>query len=129
MSSSTTKTDTLWTDAEIRKRLLQDLPEWELRDNGLWREYKTSGWKSTLMIVGVIGHFAEIAWHHPDLNVSYAKVGVRITNHDAGGVTEKDFALAIKISEALSWNPATDSDSPLEGVPAGSKFDCWGSEN
>ena len=96
MSSSGTKTDTVCTYAEIRKRLMLDLPHWELRDNSLWREYKTSGWKSTLMVVGVIGHFAEIAWHHPDLSVSYAKVGVRITNHDAGGVTGKDFALVYK---------------------------------
>ncbi|MGY8845491.1 MAG: 4a-hydroxytetrahydrobiopterin dehydratase [Gammaproteobacteria bacterium] len=129
MSSSTKRIDALWTVVEIRKRLMLDLPQWELRDNGLWREYKTSGWKSTLMVVGVIGHFAEIAWHHPDLSVSYAKVGVRITNHDAGGVTGKDFALAIKIDDALDWNPATESDSPLQGIPAGSNFDYWDSEN
>ena len=127
MSPATRKIDNLCDTIEIRERLLSELPKWEFRDNGLWREYKTSGWKSTLMVVGLIGHFSEIAWHHPDLSVSYARVGVRITNHDAGGVTVKDFALAIKINEALEWNPATEPDSPLQGIPSDSRFSYWDS--
>jgi 4a-hydroxytetrahydrobiopterin dehydratase len=41
---------------------------------------------------------AEAAGHHPDLEISYNKVTINMTTHDAGGLTEKDFALAKTIS-------------------------------
>lgn len=41
---------------------------------------------------------AEAAGHHPDLAISYNKVTITLTTHDAGGLTEKDFALAKTIS-------------------------------
>jgi 4a-hydroxytetrahydrobiopterin dehydratase len=122
MSPSNRKTDDLCELSEVRNRLFRELPQWELCDNALWREYKTSGWKSTLMLVGLVGHLSEVAWHHPDLSVSYDKVGIRVTNHDAGGVTDKDFALAIKINEVLDWDPATEAGCPLEGIPSDSRF-------
>jgi 4a-hydroxytetrahydrobiopterin dehydratase len=44
---------------------------------------------------------AETAGHHPDLEISYNKVTISLTSHDAGGLTEKDFALARQISTLL----------------------------
>lgn len=41
---------------------------------------------------------SEAAGHHPDIEISYNKVTVNLTTHDAGGLTEKDFALAQEIS-------------------------------
>ena len=41
---------------------------------------------------------AEAAGHHPDLAISYNQVTVSLTSHDAGGLTQKDFALAQTIS-------------------------------
>ncbi|HIK13074.1 MAG TPA: 4a-hydroxytetrahydrobiopterin dehydratase [Oscillatoriaceae cyanobacterium M33_DOE_052] len=41
---------------------------------------------------------AEQAGHHPDISISYNKVTVSLTTHDAGGLTAKDFALAEVIS-------------------------------
>ena len=41
---------------------------------------------------------SEAAEHHPDIEISYNKVTVNLTTHDAGGLTEKDFVLAEKIS-------------------------------
>ena len=52
---------------EIEARLKSELPRWQFRDSHLCREYKTHGWKATLMVVNAIGHLAEVAWHHPDL--------------------------------------------------------------
>jgi 4a-hydroxytetrahydrobiopterin dehydratase len=37
---------------------------------------------------------AEVAGHHPDLLISYNRVIIQLTTHDAGGLTEKDFTLA-----------------------------------
>jgi 4a-hydroxytetrahydrobiopterin dehydratase len=41
---------------------------------------------------------AEAAGHHPDIAISYNKVTISLTTHDAGGLTEKDFAMAKQIS-------------------------------
>ncbi len=98
---------------EVQARLGRDLPAWKLDRGAICRSYRTHGWKGTLMVVNTIGHLAEAAWHHPDLAVSYPSVEVRLSTHDAGGITEKDFALAAKIEEVVMWRPAP----PLDGTP------------
>jgi 4a-hydroxytetrahydrobiopterin dehydratase len=107
---------------EIVERLKGELPAWYLEDGWIRRKYKTSGWKSTLMVVNTVGHLAEAAWHHPDLNVSYAFVIVKLTNHSAKGITDKDFALAKKIEEVLTWRPGAEPDAVLEGTPDDPRF-------
>jgi 4a-hydroxytetrahydrobiopterin dehydratase len=42
---------------------------------------------------------AESAGHHPDIEISYNKVKILLTTHDAGGLTQKDFDLAEVISQ------------------------------
>ncbi|MBD2354493.1 4a-hydroxytetrahydrobiopterin dehydratase [Tolypothrix sp. FACHB-123] len=42
---------------------------------------------------------AESAGHHPDIEISYNKVKIQLTTHDAGGLTQKDFDLAAVISQ------------------------------
>ncbi len=42
---------------------------------------------------------AEAAGHHPDLAVSYNKVTIELTSHDAGGLTASDFEMAKVISQ------------------------------
>ena len=104
------------TEAEVRAHLERDLPSWVLRDGAIERSWRTQGWKGTLMLATTIGHFAEVAWHHPDLHLRYDRVTVRLNTHDAGGITQKDFALAAKLEEVLGWRPA-DEDTALEGTP------------
>lgn len=41
---------------------------------------------------------SEAAAHHPDIEISYNKVTLNLTTHDAGGLTEKNFVLAQEIS-------------------------------
>ncbi|HEX4509671.1 MAG TPA: 4a-hydroxytetrahydrobiopterin dehydratase [Burkholderiaceae bacterium] len=114
--------DTTYTAEEITSRLAGELPSWYYEDGWIRRKYKTSGWKSTLMVVNTVGHLAEAAWHHPDLSVSYAFVIVKLVNHAAKGVTDKDFALARKIEDVLAWQPGKEEDSPLEGTPDDPRF-------
>lgn len=116
------KSEKVYTDAEVEAKLAAALPQWSLKDGWIRRTYKTSGWKGTLMAVNTIGHLAEAAWHHPDLNVSYAFVTVKLVNHAAKGITDKDFALAQKIEEVLMWQPGLDEDGPLEGTPEDPRF-------
>ncbi|AFY34146.1 4a-hydroxytetrahydrobiopterin dehydratase [Calothrix sp. PCC 7507] len=42
---------------------------------------------------------AESAGHHPDIEISYNKVKISLTSHDAGGLTQSDFDLAKVISQ------------------------------
>lgn len=112
--------DEVHSPEEIDARLKAELPGWYYEDGWIRRKYKTSGWKSTLMVVNTVGHLAEAAWHHPDLTVSYAFVIVKLVNHAAKGVTEKDFELAKKIDEVLMWRPG--EGSALEGTPDDPRF-------
>jgi 4a-hydroxytetrahydrobiopterin dehydratase len=109
--------DEVYTPAEITERLAAELPHWTYEDGWIRRKYKTGGWKATLMVVNTVGHLAEAAWHHPDLNVSYAFVTVKLMNHAAKGVTDKDFALARKIEEVVQWQPGKEENAVLEGTP------------
>jgi 4a-hydroxytetrahydrobiopterin dehydratase len=111
--------DLVLTEDDIRARLV-DLPHWRHSDGAIERTYSTHGWKGTLMVVNTIGHLAEAAWHHPDLRVSYPSVTVRLNTHDAGGVTAKDFALARKIEEVVTWRP--EAGGPLEGTPTDAAY-------
>lgn len=114
--------DEVFTADEIAARLKDELPAWSFEDGWIRRKYKTSGWKSTLMVVNTVGHLAEAAWHHPDLTVSYAFVTVKLVNHAAKGVTEKDFALARKIEDVVMWRPGAEPGSALEGTPDDPRF-------
>lgn len=109
--------DKILQTTEIERRLSQELPRWTLENGTLRRRVRTSGWKATMMVVNMVGHLAEAAWHHPDLAVSYAFVVIKLTTHSAGGITDKDFQLAKKIEEIVFWRPAAEPGSVLEGTP------------
>jgi 4a-hydroxytetrahydrobiopterin dehydratase len=114
---SETGKERVYSEAEITERLQNDLPKWRYENGWIRRKYKTHSWKGTLMVINTVGHLAEAAWHHPDISASYAWVEVRLTNHAAKGVTDKDFELAKKIEDVVQWQPAKDGGS-LEGTPA-----------
>ena len=116
MSQQEPTEEYVYGEDEIEKKLKAELPQWYYKDGLIRREYKTSGWKGTLMVVNAVGHLAEAAFHHPDLSVSYASVVVKLMNHAAKGVTDKDFALAHKIEEVIHWQPGKE-EGPLEGTP------------
>lgn len=106
----------VYDEAEVNAKLAAELPHWYLEDGWIRRKYKTSGWKSTLMVVNTVGHLAEAAWHHPDLTVSYAFVIVKLVTHSAKGITDKDFALAKKVEEVVGWQPGREGGA-LTGTP------------
>ncbi len=105
-------------EAEVTAWLNDNLPQWKLEDGWVRRTYKTTGWKSTLMVINTVGHLAEAAWHHPDLTASYAWVEVRLQTHSAKGITMKDLELARKIEDVVSWQPGAEGGA-LEGTPQG----------
>jgi len=94
-----------YNDQEVEARLKQELPHWYLENGWIRRKYRTNSWKGTLMVINTVGHLAEAAWHHPDITASYAWVEVRLQNHAAKGITDKDFELAKKIEDVIHWQP------------------------
>lgn len=101
-------------DAQVGERLAA-LPGWYYEDGWIRRYYKTDGWPTTLMLVNAIGYVAEAAYHHPDLSVTWARVGVKLKTHSAGGITDKDFALARRIEDVILWRP--EEGGALTGTP------------
>ncbi len=85
---------------EIERRL-QELEGWELEGNFIVKEFNTKNWKTTIFVVNTIAGLAEVHWHHPDLEVGFKRVKVKLTTHEAGGLTEKDFNLAKEIERAV----------------------------
>src|SRR6266705_1182410 len=67
-----------------------------------------------MLLVNTIGYVAEAAYHHPDLAVTWGRVIVKLKNHAAGGITDKDFELARKIEDTVLWRP---KGGALEGTP------------
>src|SRR6476646_2269440 len=117
MSDEAAGKDRVYSESEIAAKLKDDLPHWRYENGWIRRKYKTHSWKSTLMVINTVGHLAEAAWHHPDITASYAWVEVRLMNHAAKGVTDKDFELAKKIEEVVSWQHGKEGGA-LEGTPA-----------
>jgi 4a-hydroxytetrahydrobiopterin dehydratase len=108
--------ETVYGDDEIAVKLRETgLEDWYLEDGWLRRKYNTDGWPTTLMLTNAIGYLCEAAWHHADLAVTWGKVWVKLKTHSAGGITDKDFALARKIEEVVLWRPGP--GDPLEGTP------------
>jgi len=105
-------------ETEVTAWLSDNLPKWKLEDGWVRRTYKTTSWKSTLMVINTVGHLAEAAWHHPDLTASYAWVEVRLQTHSAKGITMKDLELARKIEDVVAWQPGAEQGA-LDGTPQG----------
>jgi 4a-hydroxytetrahydrobiopterin dehydratase len=91
------------------------LNDWYYEDGWIRRKFNTDGWPSTLMAVNTVGYLCEAGYHHADLAVTWGKLWVKLATHSAGGITDKDFAMARKIEDTVLWRPP--DDSALEGTP------------
>ena len=81
-------------DEKVADLLKSRLPAWTQERVYLARTYETGDWTRTTLLAGAIAFLGEKAFHHPDLFLSYPQLKVLLTTHDAGGITERDFALA-----------------------------------
>jgi 4a-hydroxytetrahydrobiopterin dehydratase len=106
--------DVVLTEQQIQEAL-KSLPGWEIRDGWLRRKFVTPGWPHTLILANAIGYVSEAAWHHPDLELGYAQVIVKLQTHRVKGITANDVELARKIHEVALWKPG--EGSALEGFP------------
>jgi 4a-hydroxytetrahydrobiopterin dehydratase len=81
------------TEAEIAAAL-PDVPGWTLKGDGIERQYKFADFTQAFGFMARVALLAEKADHHPEWSNVYNKVDIRLTTHDAGGISARDFALA-----------------------------------
>ena len=80
-------------------RLLPQVPGWNVAGaHHLERTFTFADFKGALEFVNRIGEVAEREGHHPDLELGWGRVSVKIYTHKINGLTESDFILAAKIS-------------------------------
>ena len=85
--------------AELRRAIHKD---WALSPDGKWisRRFDFPGFGRTMGFVNAVAWIAESEGHHPDLYLTWGKVGVELTTHAIGGLSENDFILAAKLDAA-----------------------------
>jgi 4a-hydroxytetrahydrobiopterin dehydratase len=74
--------------------ILKDLKDWKFNDNGIEKKLVFKNFSEALGFIVQVGLLAEKQGHHPELFNVYNKVNIRLSTHDANGLTDKDFNLA-----------------------------------
>jgi 4a-hydroxytetrahydrobiopterin dehydratase len=78
--------------------LSRQVPEWRVVDeHHLEREFRMGNFREALDFVNRVGALAEEQGHHPDIELGWGRVGVKIFTHKIDGLTESDFILAAKV--------------------------------
>ena len=86
---------------QIAMERLGSLSGWKIESKELVKIFTFNDFLGSIAFVNQIAKLAEDAAHHPDIDIRYNRVRIALTTHDAGGLTEKDFALAGKIEKLL----------------------------
>lgn len=89
----------------------EGLDGWAYLLGGLQTRLRTESFATGLSVVNAIGAVAEQMNHHPDLNLRYTHVDVRLTSHDVRAVTERDIRLARAVTAI-----AADAGARLESA-------------
>lgn len=90
-------------DEKQRTQALSALPQWTLDDDakGIVRHFGFEDFAQAFAFMARVALYAEKADHHPEWSNVYNKVSIRLSTHDAGGLSERDIALAKQI-DAIS---------------------------
>lgn len=79
--------------------LLKKVPEWdhEEEEKSIVRVFEFDEFMEGIDFVDAVAEIAEEAEHHPDIDIRWCTITVRLTTHDAGGLTDSDFEIAKKV--------------------------------
>jgi 4a-hydroxytetrahydrobiopterin dehydratase len=80
------------------ERALTEL-RWERDGDAFTRTVKLKGFREALAFVNAVGDLAEERDHHPDIDIRWNRVRLRLSTHSAGGITPMDVELAKAIDE------------------------------
>ncbi|NRB27858.1 MAG: 4a-hydroxytetrahydrobiopterin dehydratase [Roseibacillus sp.] len=82
--------------ADLADRLAR-CPAWELDGKEIGRPFEFESFPEAIDFVNEVAGIAEDAGHHPDIDIRYLRVSLRLTTHSRGALTGKDFELARRI--------------------------------
>ncbi len=89
---------TFYSKEEVDERL--PLYEgWKFNENGIEKTFEFKDFVRAFAFMTIIAMEAEKLRHHPEWSNVYNKVSIRLTTHDAGGITDVDFQLAERIEK------------------------------
>ncbi|MBD3419309.1 MAG: 4a-hydroxytetrahydrobiopterin dehydratase [Chitinivibrionales bacterium] len=80
--------------------LIQHVNDWSLerdKEHHIHKKFKFADFKQAMQFVNAIADIANDEDHHPDISISYNKVGITLSTHKIGGLSENDFIVASKI--------------------------------
>ena len=101
----------------------EGLADWCTLSSALHARFRTGDFATGLRLVNEIGAEAEAMNHHPDLDLRYPHLDVRLMSHDKGGVTDRDVRLARRISELAAAEGISSDRSAVTLVELG--LDSW----
>ena len=91
----------------------EGVEDWKVLDSGqVGSVFRTGSFDKGVELVVRIGALADAANHHPDVDLRYPSVTVRVSTHEVGGLSERDISLAREISAAAA-------ELGLQGEPGG----------
>lgn len=94
-------------ESQVRERLA-DLSGWAMVDGRLHRELRFADFSEAFGFMARVALEAERLDHHPDWSNSWNRVVVDVVSHDAGGITDRCFALAAAIDRIATTSGATE---------------------
>lgn len=86
--------------AEIERRL-DALPGWVIDHHKLYRHFTFDDFVDAFGFMTRVALLAETMDHHPEWANVYNRVEIRLTSHDVGGISARDFTLAERINKLL----------------------------
>lgn len=102
------------------------LDDWRSMHETLQARFRTGTFATGLALVQRIGAEAEAMDHHPDLDLRYTHLNVRLSSHDVGGKTQRDVELARRISAHAAELGIRAEPSAVSRVEVG--LDTWDAE-
>ena len=82
-----------------------EVSTWTLEREGihkLKKQFSLKNFREAIAFVNRIAEVAEAEGHHPDIHIMYNKVMFELFTHAAGGLSENDFIMAVKIDKLFS---------------------------
>jgi 4a-hydroxytetrahydrobiopterin dehydratase len=86
---------------------LKTVPNWSKRAKIISRTFKFEGFLKAVDFVNRVAKKAQKANHHPDIDIRFDQVTLKLTTHDQGGLTGKDFSLAGQCDELFAKLPSS----------------------
>jgi 4a-hydroxytetrahydrobiopterin dehydratase len=82
------------------RRELVTLPGWAHEGGMLRKAFAHPSFPEAIVFVNAVAQLAEVANHHPDIDIRYSNITLALVTHDQGGITDKDVALARAVEDA-----------------------------